>query len=357
MRIAILGAGNGGSAVAADLRIKGHDVTLIKTSKTMHMAHFKHLIDSKGLISLVENDKKTTVALNNVSTDLSLIKNAELIIIYVQTNYHESLIKRMAPFLKDGHIVLIEPGYLSTAYFIEHCSRNNNITIVEAESSPIDCRIVEPGTIRVSFRNVRNPLGVYPVNHKTEIEGKMSQLGYSFNYVSSVIEAALHNPNLVVHTVGAVMSIPRIEYSKGDYCMYWEAFTPSVWNILLKLDDEKISVLERLGCPKLTYVEACKYRNTLDDSMDATSVFFEYARSPKVVQGPHVVDSRYITEDVSQGLVLMESLANKFNIFTPVCTALIDIASAALKRDFRSEGRTIKKLGLKNVEKIIKDCV
>ena len=40
MRIAILGAGNGGSAVAADLKIKGHDVTLIKTSNTIHMDIF-----------------------------------------------------------------------------------------------------------------------------------------------------------------------------------------------------------------------------------------------------------------------------------------------------------------------------
>lgn len=354
MRIAILGAGNGGSAVAADLTIKGHDVTLIKTSDTMHKAHFQYLKDTNGKIVMVENVKTTTVMLNRVSTDLSLVENAELIIIYVQTNYHDSLIRRIAPFLKDGHTILIEPGYLSTAYFNEYCS-NVDITIIEAESSPIDCRIVEPGIIKVSFRNVRNPLGVYPVGHKDGIEGKMGQLGYNFYYLSSVIEAALHNPNLIVHTVGAVMSIPRIEYSKGDYCMYWEVFTPSVWNILLELDNEKMNVLERLGCPKISYVDACKYRNTLDENMDATAVFFEYAHSPNVVQGPHVVDSRYITEDVSQGLVLLESLAKKFNISTPICSALIDIAGAALKKDFRREGRTLERLGAKNVLKIIED--
>ena len=31
MKIAILGAGNAGCAVAADLTLKGHEVTLIKT--------------------------------------------------------------------------------------------------------------------------------------------------------------------------------------------------------------------------------------------------------------------------------------------------------------------------------------
>ena len=36
MKVAILGAGNAGCAVGTDLSIKGHEVTLIKTSNSMH---------------------------------------------------------------------------------------------------------------------------------------------------------------------------------------------------------------------------------------------------------------------------------------------------------------------------------
>ena len=44
---------------------------------------------------------------------------------------------------------------------------------------------------------------------------KLEKLGFPFTYLSSVVEAALHKPNLIVHTVGAIMSIPRIEKPKA----------------------------------------------------------------------------------------------------------------------------------------------
>jgi len=76
---------------------------------------------------------------------------------------------------------------------------------------------------------------------------------------------------------------------------------------------------------------------------------------PTRAKGPTKVDSRYISEDVPQGLVLLESLGSKLNVGTPICTALINIASAALKRDLRAEGRTIERLGETILQRIIDD--
>ena len=78
--------------------------------------------------------------------------------------------------------------------------------------------------------------------------------------------------------------------------MYWEVWTPSVYRILDQLDKEKMDVLEHLGYERLNYFDACKYRNSLDDSIDARAVFEEYAASPYRAKGPVVVDSRYISE-------------------------------------------------------------
>ncbi len=353
MNITIIGAGNAGSTVAADLTLKGHTVTLLKTSDKLHNEHFEY-VRKNGKISIEELGKERVAHLSLVTTEYSkaITPETELIIVYVQTNYHEEIIKKMAPFLRDNQMILFEPGYLSTAYLLQNTDKN--VISIEAESSPIDCRITRPGHCTVLFKNVRNPIGVYPSEKTEEILKRLEPLEFNFVKLDSVIEAALHNPNLIVHTVGAIMSTPRIEYTKGEYWMYKEVFTPKVWNLVEKLDKEKMEVLQALGLKKLRYVDACKFRNFMDDDIDATEAFFDYAynHSPK---GPAVPDSRYITEDVSQGLCLLESLGQSLNVNTKVTTALIDLSSALLDYDFRQNGRNIEKLGEKVLETIIKD--
>ena len=66
--------------------------------------------------------------------------------------------------------------------------------------------------------------------------------------------------------------------------------------------------------------------------------------------------ARYISEDVPQGLVMLEALGKSLDVATPIVSSLIEIASAALGRDLRAEGRTPEKLGEENIQKILMDC-
>ena len=103
-------------------------------------------------------------------------------------------------------------------------------------------------------------------------------------------------------------------------------------------------------------MDACKYRNSLDEKEDAKQVFLDYAEMDTRAKGPTKVDSRYISEDVPQGLVMLEALGEALDVPTPIATALIEIASAALGRDLRAEGRTLEKLGRETVRLILNDC-
>lgn len=353
MKITVVGAGHGGTTIAADLKSKGHTVTMLKTSTGLHNENFEYILQNKGEITTVGLTKEeTTVNIDLATTDVELaITDAEIIIVYVQTNFHEQVIKRIIPFMNEDQIVLLEPGYLSTAYFLKH-EKEKNFTIVEAQSSPIDCRIVEPGKVKVLFKNVRNPVAIFTDKDDKDIQEKLDTLEYNFVYLNSIIEAALHNPNLIVHTIGGIMSIPRIEYSHGDYWMYKEVFTPHVWNMVESLDEEKMNVLQAIGAEQMSYVEACKYRNAEDLTVDAKEAFLTYAANSSP-EGPFVADSRFITEDVPEGLVLLESLGQMLNIETPTCTGFINIASASLKIDFRKKARTVESLGKENLKAII----
>lgn len=353
MKIAVFGVGHAGSTVAADLSLKGHEVTLYKTSNKLHNEHYD-AIRASGTVSLHENDTVRDAVVSVAESIENAVKGKELLIVYVQTNYQQALIRSICKYIEDGQTVLIEPGYLATCYFLNDCRKD--ITVIEAESSPIDCRIIAPGHTKVLFRNTLNPFGVYPDANRALAEQILRRLGFPYELTDSVVEAALHNPNLIVHTIGAIFSVPRIEYVKkhgGSYSMYREVFTPHIWNLVCALDEEKMQVLEKLGCKRMSYVEACKHRNSVDEARDATEVFFDYAEN-SAPDGPYEPESRYLTEDVSQGLVLLESLGKVLSVPTPTCTALIDCASAMANRSFRAEGRTVEQLGAEPLKKILK---
>ena len=166
MNITILGAGNAGCTVAADLSLKGHKVTLCKTSYKLHNENFK-VIEQVSSIKLEKGRESYNAQIYCVTTSLekAITVDTELIIVYIQTNYHEQLIKKIEPYLFDNQMILFEPGYLSTAYLIKYTKKQ--VISIEAESSPIDCRIIEPGVCTILFKNIRNPIAVYPKN-KTE---------------------------------------------------------------------------------------------------------------------------------------------------------------------------------------------
>ena len=122
MNICIIGTGNAGTTVGADLALKGHRVTLLKTSNALHNENYNYREKNKKVLIEGLDGTSNTASFYKVTKDTAdaLTQDVELVIIYVQTNYHEKVIKTIEPFLHDNQIILFEPGYCSTAFLLKH---------------------------------------------------------------------------------------------------------------------------------------------------------------------------------------------------------------------------------------------
>ena len=343
MKVAVIGAGNVGVAIAADLSIKGHEVVLIKTSNTKSEV-FDTIKANGNRVFLKENQQYHETVIADVSYNIEAASDAEVVFVTVQSIYHKDVIEKLSYYLNSKHIVVCICSYMSYFYFRRYCK--SLPVIVETIGPYLEGRVEMedmPGEVvfRVGCRLTRSPLSISRKD-SDDYMYTLKSLDPSFSDEYNLLESALLNPNMVLHTVGAIMSIPRIEYSHGNFCMYREAYShdnPATLNIMNELDREKRQVLYALGCKPVDIYDAGGF---LGNKMES---FFRYSESSDRAISPTSVKSRYITEDVSQGLVLLESIAHTAHMTVPVTSALIDIASAALLYDFRECGRTIHTLG------------
>ena len=171
----------------------------------------------------------------------------------------------------------------------------------------------------------------------------MSQLFENTQYLRKhILESALHNPNMIVHPIGLLFSAARIEHSGGEFYMYKEAFTPSVVNVIQAFDERKNEILKAFGCEPLNYFDAAKWRNEVDLSKDAMEVFHSFGESSN--KGPTRIDHRYINEDVPMGLGLYISIGKVLGVDTSIQEAIMTLASALLRKDLKSQARTIQYL-------------
>lgn len=337
MKVAIIGAGNSGCAQSIKLIQNGHQVNLIKTSHSLHDDNFEHLVKT-GKISCLDttdNNREFSLEPNMITRDLEKgLEDAEVVMILTQSLQHRDLAKRVGPLLKEGQIVFLIPGNMGSTQFAKY-TKGKHVIYVEGESTPYDARIIAPGKVEILFKNVRNAVSFLNKDDEKYLPVVTSLFGTHKFLRSNVIESTLHNPNMVVHTIGAIMSASRIEYSKGEFWMYRESFSPSIWNLIEKLDEEKKQVIRAYGGQNdINYLDACKWRNEEDLSVDSLQVFRNYAATggPK---GPASLDTRYIYEDVPMELCMLETLAAHKDIPSPITSALITIASALKSTDYR----------------------
>lgn len=344
MKFTIIGCGNAGLIHAAKLIENGMEVALLKTSSVCNNDFF-NIISTLGGYNVQDetNDgKQFYVKPAFITRDVKkAVEFGDVLMVMTTTLQHESVAQLIAPYVRDGQIIILVPGYMGSLVFKKYIKKD--VTYSEWETTAYNGRIMDSKYVRITFYNPRNAISCLPTNKTDDLISLLSTCFPNTKYSRKhILESALHNPNMIVHPIGLLFSASRIEYSKGEFWMYKEAFTESVVNVIKAFDVQKNKILNAFGCESLDYFDAAKWRNEEDLSIDSMTVFKSFADSSN--KGPSFVNHRYLNEDVPMGLGLFISIGKIVGVDTSIQEGIMALASALLNKDLKKEARTIQYL-------------
>ncbi len=346
-RIAVLGGGNGGHALAAELSLKGCDVSLFEFpafSQNIEETKKAGGVWLKGVLG------EGFAPLSLVTTSVQeAVENRGIVFIVAPAFAVEKFADILAFVLQpEQMVVFVASSSLASWRFcrrIEELGGSCNFKIGETATLTYACRLLEPGIVHV-YLSVKEVLfSAFPAKYTEDMLNVLRPLFPSFKPASSILETCLQNANPATHPTPTVLSAGRIEYSGGDFYLYKEGITPSVAKVMLRVDAERMALCESLGFRGINIKEGAVIRGYCESTEQVHSQYNE-SKIFASIKGPSLLDSRYITEDVPYGLVIWSSLGKALNIPTPTIDAIIHIASTLLDRDFYVEGITMDKLGL-----------
>jgi opine dehydrogenase len=348
-KIAVLGAGNGGCAAAADLSLKGFEVRLFsRTDKTLLP------IMKRGGITLVEGGREQFAALFFVSPlVIPVVSGAELIVVTVPAVGHEYLAASLAPHVSDGQIILLNPGHTGGSLHFSNLLRRRGCTadfrLCETVTLTYICRMPEPARVEVYRRTSNLGCAGFPARHTEELVQRLAAVFPNLIVAENVMATGLSNINAIMHPAGMLGNAGWIEKTGGGFLWYREGVTPAVGAWIDAVDRERLEIVRRLGMQGRPFVEIFHQAGLTTDAGRASASAYQAIHESEpnfTIKSPSTLDHRYLREDVGYGLVPMAAIGELLNVETPVMNALITLASAALGEDFRASGLTLEKMGL-----------
>ena len=354
LRYAVIGAGNGGTAMAAELSLLGRELVLVE------MPGFEDrlevLREAGGIVVESRIDRfpggigTRLAAISRMTTDMSDIADAHAVIVVVPAHHHDKVIARILPHLKAGQLVLLNPGGVGGALLWSAALQKANVrdVLIAQPSDLLYAGFRTPeGKAVVAGKKERAALGVFPNADRDEVMQIVSDVFPEFQPAANVLEAGMGGPGMLVHPLPMLMNAVRID---RDTPFKYDAYdiTPSVARAIEKLDAERTAIIGRLGG------RAVPIKDVLTEYYGVTGVdFYETVRRTPPYLGssaPADFSHRYIAEEVPTQVVPSASIGRQLGVATPVMDATIALASAIAGADYAAEGWTAARLGIDGLD-------
>ena len=347
MRVAVLGAGNGGVASAFDFARHGHDVALFAPPEfgenVVAVGRAGGIRSSGALEGFVE----VRYAGHDAGEAMA---GAELVLLVGPAYSTEPLAAMARPHLSSGMAVLICPGSCAGAVAFKRAVglalEDPDFVVGETSTLPYAVRVSEPGVVHV-FHVLGS--GVFlaglPSSGTDRLLGLVGAVWSGVERAESVFQTTLQNGNPVIHPAVTLLNAGLLERTGGRFLFYEEGVTAGVGRLIEGVDRERLAIAAALGVTVLSEPALGVKQGYMREQNYSTG----YSSAPGFVgiAAQARLDHRYLTEDVGYSLVFLSDLAARLGVATPVIDAVIAIASVVLARDFRAEGkRTMTTLGL-----------
>ena len=351
-KIAVLGAGNGGCAAAADLTLRGLEVRLFSRSESTIAKLAK-----RGEIELIENGKHQSAAPYFMSPHLPpVVQGVDLIVIATPAVGHEYLAQHLAKHLTDGQRILLNPGHTGGSLHFAHLLRElgckADIRLCETVTLTYICRMPEQGRVEVYRRTTNLRCAAFPAKHTGGLVQEIQKVFPNVVPAAHVLDTGFANINAIMHPAGMLGNAGWIEKTGGNFLWYAEGVTQAIGKWIDAVDAERMAIMRSLGLEPLSFVEVFHRAGlTSDNGRDSGSAYQAIHESAPnaTIKSPPSLDHRYIREDVGYGLVPMSEIGKLAGVETPMMDALITLASTAISVDFRTAGLTREKMGLASV--------
>jgi opine dehydrogenase len=356
--LTILGGGNTAFAVAANLALRGYAVTLCEHPD------FAWTLDpmrAAGQIKLVGVAEQGAGKIARLTTDAQVACENDLLLLIVPAYAHRPFAEFVAPYLRNGHMVVITPGTLGAlelAEIVRGQGNRHEIIFAETDTAPYVCRKTAPDTATIWGVVSGLGLGVYPA-HETETVAEAVQEIFTVTGRNDgataitpyphVLACGLSAMNPVVHPAGVLMNAGRIEYARGEFYFYEEGVSPTVAQVIDAVDGERRAIGRALGL-ELTPVAMAFHSAGFGPKGDLWATI-NGSRMLTQLRAPGAINTRWLTEDIPYGLATWSLLAAQLGVATPLMQALVALANAALQQDFWSLARTPARLGLAGLDR------
>ena len=347
--VAVIGAGNGGTAISAYLASIGVPVNLCDL-----FPQYLEDIERNGGIDLTLDGKTSHQSLRILTTDVPLaIMDAKLIMVVTPSFTHKMIAKAAASALKDDQIVVLNPGRTGGALEFLNTIREEGckarIIVAETQTLIYSCRRTGGAAVEIYGTKKEVDLGAFPARRIQEVLDVLNPYYPQFKPAKNCLQTSLANIGALFHPTPVLLNVGRVENDKNGFLYYWDGITPSVAKLIHDIDLERQAVARAYGTEVISAEEWLKLSYETDGADLYELIHHNQAYAD--IKAPGSIDARYFTEDVPMSLVPISELGHIAGVPVPNMDAVIQLTSTVSGRDFRKEGRNAANLGIEGMSR------